>query len=257
MFTDDELLPISALQHYVFCPRRAALVHVERIWAENRFTAEGRLLHRRADDPQKSESRPGVRVARGLELRSYRYGLGGKADVVEFHERPAAGRPGNKQQPKAPSPPAPLPVDGARGDSGPAATTAYDVVLIEYKRGRPKPGRNDEFRVQLCGQAFCLEEMLDVRLDSGQIFFGKTRRRVEVAFDDQLRRRTIDTIDKLHELIRSGTTPTARFESKCRRCSLLHLCLPKAMRPRATASRYLADAIVGPVEPSAESEKTP
>ena len=211
MFTDDELLPISALQHFVFCPRRAALVHIERLWAENRFTAEGRVLHRRADDPHRGESRPGVRIVRAMELRSDRFGLVGKADVVEFHEdRP--GRP-------------------------------YEVLLVEYKRGRPKQGRGDEFRVQLCGQALCLEEMLDTRLDRGMISFGKSRRRTEVAFDDALRGRTLETLEHLHELIRSERTPPARFAAKCRRCSLINLCLPKAMRSRSTAARYLSSLV--------------
>jgi len=211
MFTDDDLLPVSALQHYVFCPRRAALVHVERLWAENRFTAEGHVLHRRTHDPRRGESRPDVRITRGLELRSYRYGLTGKADVVEFHEG-----------------------DGCR----PA-----DVVIVEYKRGKPKPGRNEEFRVQLCGQALCLEEMLGLALARGMIFFGQPRRRTEIAFDEALRQQTVQTIQELHEMIRSGRTPPARFASKCRRCSLVNLCLPKAMRPRATAARYLSNVI--------------
>lgn len=138
MFTDDQLLPISALQHYVFCPRRAALVHIERLWAENRFTAEGNVLHARAHDPRQRESRPGVRITRGLELRSYRHGLVGKADVVEFHQ--------------------------------PTSTKPAEALIVEYKRGRPKAGRDAEFRVQLCGQALCLEEMLDVHIELGTIF---------------------------------------------------------------------------------------
>ncbi len=211
MFSDDNLLPISALQHFVFCPRRAALVHVEGLWAENRFTAEGRRLHGRAHDRSRGESRPGVRITRGLELRSYHHGLVGKADVVEFREA-APGQPPR-------------------------------IMIIEYKRGRPKPGRDDEFRVQLCAQAMCLEEMLDTTIRQGAIFFGQRRRRTEVVFDDVLRPQTLRAICQIHELIDSGRTPAARVQSKCKRCSLVNLCLPKAMRPRATAARYLSLAI--------------
>jgi CRISPR-associated exonuclease Cas4 len=140
MFTDDQLLPISALAHYVFCQRRAALVHIEGLWAENCFTAEGADLHRKAHDPGQGERRPGVRILRGLELRSYTLGLTGKADVVELHE--------------------------AVLDAPPR------VVLVEYKRGRSRPDRQPEYRVQLAAQALCLEEMLGRRVDQAAVYFG-------------------------------------------------------------------------------------
>jgi len=223
MFTDDQLLPVSALQHFVFCPRRAALVHLECVWADNRFTAEGRRLHRMVDDPRRGEeNRPGLRVARGLEICSYRHGLVGKADVVEFH------------------------------DTGPGR--APRIVIVEYKRGRPKPALDQPYRVQLCAQALCLEEMLDTRIPQGAIFFGRQRRRTEVLFDTALREHTLRAIEGLHNLIRSGRTPPARFQRKCRRCSMVNLCLPKAMRPRATAARYLAQAIAQPAPSSADAE---
>ncbi len=211
MFTDEELLPISALQHLVFCPRRAALVFIERQWAENRYTAQGRQVHRRVHDPRRGENRPGVRIARGLELRSYRYGLVGKADVVEFHDT----TPG--QPPR--------------------------VIVVEYKRGRPKGELDLPFRVQLCGQVLCLEEMLQQPVAGAALFFKKSNRRVEVPLDEALRRRTAEACQELHQLVRSGRTPIARYQRKCRHCSLLPLCLPKALRPRATAARYLAQAI--------------
>ncbi len=225
MFTDDQLLPVSALQHFVFCPRRAALVHLECVWADNRFTAEGRRLHRVVDDPRRGEeNRPGLRVARGLEIHSHRHGLVGKADVVEFH------------------------------DAGPGR--APRIIIVEYKRGRPKPALDQPFRVQLCAQALCLEEMLDTQIPQGAIFFGRQRRRTEVVFDAALRGHTLRAIEGLHNLIRSGRTPPAKFQRKCRRCSLLNLCLPKAMRPRATAARYLAQAIAQ-TERDAATDATP
>ncbi len=212
IYTEDDLLPISALQHLRFCRRRCALVHLEQLWAENRFTAEGRHLHRRVDDPRLGETRPGIRISRSLEIRSYQLGLCGKADVVEFR------------------------------DAGPGV--APEVTIVEYKRGRPKKGLNDEFHVQVCAQALCLEEMLGVTIDRGAIFYGKVRRRDAIIFDQTLRQRTHQAIEELHNMIRSGYTPQAKYERKCRRCSLRDLCMPKAMRPRATAARYLAELVV-------------
>lgn len=200
----DQLLPISALQHLLFCERQCALIHLEGLWAENRLTAEGRLLHKKvhgADD----ELRGGRRLVRALELTSQRLGLYGIADVVEFSDD-AAPRP------------------------------------IEYKRGRPKMHRADE--VQLCAQALCLEEMLGQSVAEGAIFYGKTRRRFEVTFDQSLRATTEATAERLHSLIRGGVTPKAQREPKCDRCSLLSLCMPDVLRPRATASRYFQATVV-------------
>jgi len=207
MFTDDQLLPISALQHFNYCPRRAALIHVEGLWAENRFTAEGNVLHRRTHDAAKSESRPGVRIARSLEIRSYHLGLCGRADVVEF-QTDCAGR--------------------------------LTILPVEYKRGRPKPELDQPFRIQLCAQALCLEEMTGQRITQGALFFGKVKRRVAVTLDEPLRRAMVDTVEHLRRMIDGRGTPPARFAPKCRRCSMLHLCMPKALRPRATAAAYLA-----------------
>lgn len=207
-FAEDDLLPISALQHLLFCERQCALIHVERLWAENRLTVEGRHLHERPDRGR-GEVRPGGgRVARGLVLRSLRLGVWGRADVVEF-------RPG----------------------AGPDSRVAYPV---EYKRGKPKRDGSD--LVQLCAQALCLEEMLGAAVPAGAMFYGKTRRRVEVAFDEELRGLTLRTIDRLHELVAAGRTPPAVREKKCGRCSLLHLCMPDALG-KQPASRYLGRAL--------------
>lgn len=201
-----DLLPISALQHLIFCERQCALIHVERLWAENRLTVEGRLLHRKAHNDMRPINRPGVRTTRGLELVSHRLGLFGVSDVIEW---------------KPEHPPFP----------------------IEYKRGKPKAHSAD--RVQLCAQAMCLEEMLgvpDSAIAAGAIFYGKTRRRFDVLFDASLRLLTAQAASRLHEIISSGATPTARREPKCEQCSLLNLCLPDALRPRLTARNYLSRA---------------
>lgn len=205
VFPEDDLLPISALQHLIFCERQCALIHIEGLWAENRLTVEGRHLHERADAGG-AESRGTVRLARGLAIRSLRLGLTGRADVVEFHA------PGD--------------------DAGPPG-----IVPVEYKRGRPKAHRADE--VQLCAQALCLEEMLGTSISSGALFYGMPRRRTEVSFDTALRMLTETTAARLHALITSGITPRAAREPKCDACSLLHHCLPQAVGPRRSAAAYV------------------
>ncbi|MGN6627259.1 MAG: CRISPR-associated protein Cas4 [Tepidisphaeraceae bacterium] len=210
-FDDEALLPISALQHYRFCNRRVALVHIEGLWAENQFTAEGNQLHKKAHDASRGESRPGQRVERGMMLRTRRLMLYGKADVAEFH------------------------LDQGR-------ITA--ATLIEYKRGRPKPSRDLEFKIQLCAQAIALEEALPGIPVAAALYFGQTRKREAVALDQTLRDLTTDTARQLHELIASRVTPTARHERrKCERCSMKPLCMPTALRTRATAARYLEQVI--------------
>ncbi len=197
-----DLLPISALQHLLFCERQAALIHVERLWAENRLTVEGGQLHRKAHEGPPSR-REDVRTERGLPLVSHRLGLTGVADVVEFRQ----GDP-------------PLP--------------------IEYKRGRSKT--HDADRVQLCAQALCLEEMLDLdpgRIAAAELFYGRTRRREKVPLDDELRSKTENAVRRLHQMIRDRETPIASRQPKCDRCSMLNLCLPDALGPRRTVQRYL------------------
>ncbi|MCB1237254.1 MAG: CRISPR-associated protein Cas4 [Verrucomicrobiae bacterium] len=188
--------PMSALQHLLFCERQCALIHSERLWAENRLTAEGRVLHDKAHDGP-DETRDGIRIVRGLHLHSATLGIHGVADVVEFH-RPTE----------------------------PGATSL--PVPVEYKRGRPK--RDDCDRVQLCAQALCLEEMLGVEISRGHLFYGRNRRRQTVEFDAGLRDTTLAAIRRLHELLESGETPPAAREPKCDACSLLDLCLPGALR---------------------------
>ena len=205
MYAEDDLLPLSALQHLLFCERQCALIHVEQLWADNPLTVEGTHLHRRVDEAP-GETRGGVRIARGVALRSFRLGLSGRADVVEFHR--AAG----------PGPEQPVPV--------------------EYKRGRPKKDRSDE--VQLCAQALCLEEMLGVPVPAGALFYGQTRRRTEVVFGPELRARTETAARRLHELVAGGITPRAVREPKCAGCSMLELCLPDPPGPARSAARYLA-----------------
>jgi CRISPR-associated exonuclease Cas4 len=206
MYPESDLLPLSALQHLLYCPRQCALIHLEQLWAENSLTVQGRHLHERADSATR-EVREGVRTVRSLPLRSLRWGLIGKADVVQFHAPPAGG-----------------------------------CFPVEYKRGKPKP--HDADRVQLCAQALCLEEMLNTQVPAGALFYGKTRRRLDVPFDASLRSLTEQTIQQLHELIASKKTPPAEYDpGKCDRCSLINLCMPRAARRWGASASYLDQSL--------------
>lgn len=216
MFTEDDLLPLSGLQHLLFCERQAALIHVERIWVDNPLTVEGTHLHERADSGE-NESRGDLRIVRGLPLRCIRLGLSGKADVVELRRL------------------TPEEEVAEAGASLPGLPGFWRAFPVEYKRGRPKSHRADE--VQLCAQALCLEEMLGIAVPVGALFYGQPRRRTEVIFDSALRQTTEDAAARFHELMKSGVTPKPVREPKCDRCSLLDVCLPEA--PSNSARRYL------------------
>lgn len=214
MYAEDELLPISALQHLLFCPRQCALIHNEQIWLENRLTIEGRHLHARAHE-ETTEQRGATWIVRGLPLRSLALGLIGKADVVEFT------RDGTAEAEKVDS----RTLFRAARES----PSMWRITPVEYKRGKPK--LDDSDRVQLCAQALCLEEMLGITIASGALFYGRPRRRAEAAFDASLREKTTTTALRLHDLISSGSTPRAQREPKCDNCSLFSICLPETTAP--------------------------
>jgi CRISPR-associated exonuclease Cas4 len=200
---EDELIAISALNHYSYCPRRCALIHIEQVWTENRFTVEGKIMHERVHDENR-ESRGNVRIDYGVSLRSLRLGLIGKADVVEFHRQP----------------------DGA-----------WIPFPVEYKRGKPKADHCD--KVQLCAQAICLEEMLSVTIPAGAVFYGQTRHRLDVVFDEALRRETEETARLAHNLIAAGLTPPPVYAKRCESCSLMAECLPKTLQKRRSVKAYM------------------
>ncbi len=223
LYNEDQLLPISALQHLLFCERQCALIHIERLWVDNVLTAEGNHLHRNAHESP-SETRDGLRITRGLSLRSYQYGLMGQADVITW-------KPPDEKFDSSLT----LPQIIQRAHQ--TDFTNWEIVPIEYKRGRPK--KNDCDRVQLCAQALCLEEMLGIKILSGDLFYGEKRRRFNVDFDVSLRATTEQAAIQLHLLITNGVTPAARKEKKCEKCSLINLCLPGAANPNRSAERFL------------------
>ena len=218
LFSEEDLIPISALADLVYCERRAALHHVEFIWEDNLFTAEGILLHERAHESG-TEVRGDVRIVRGLRLRSLHLGLSGKADVVEF-QRVTDGQTG-------------VQLEGIAG--------LWQPMPIEYKRGALR--REEGYEIQLCAQALCLEEMLNVGIPSGAIYYGKTKRRLDIAFNEKLRRETEVAVVRLHELLSGNATPRAVRGPKCERCSLLNLCLPKAASGHRDVHGYMARAV--------------
>lgn len=199
----DDYIPISALQHFLYCPRQCALIHLEQLWAESRHTAEGRLLHERTDRPG-GERRRGVRTVTAMPLAHDGLGITGIADVVEFHG----------------------------GDAG------EQPYPVEYKRGRPKAHRADE--VQLCAQALCLEHMLAMPVPEGALYYGETRRRKVVPIDAMLRQLTQETVAATRAVLQSGRTPPAHYEPKrCDHCSLFDLCMPRTLDRRRSVHSWL------------------
>lgn len=223
MYTEDDLLPISALQHLAFCERQWGLIYLEQTWEENRLTVEGHLLHERAHEGE-TEVRGDLRIARGLRLRSLRLGLVGIADVVEFHHM------------KSDDPEHGIPLENATG--------FWKPLIVEYKRGKPKIGQED--KVQICAQALCLEEMLAITLSEGHIFYGRPRRRSEVIFNEDLREQTESLATRLHELTRSGKTPAAEYSKKCKSCSMINSCLPRTTGRKRNVENYLKKVMTNP-----------
>jgi CRISPR-associated exonuclease Cas4 len=220
LYDEDDLLPVSALQHLLFCERRAALICLEGQWQDNVFTAEGSLLHEQAHRAE-TECRGNLRIARSVWLKSLSLGLCGRADVIEFQlvENPEPGKA--------------VHLPGTDG--------LWQPFPVEYKRGRLR--REKSFSVQVCAQALCLEEMLGISISSGALYYGKTRRRLEVPLDDTLREETRHAGHRLHELVSAGITPAARPQAKCHSCSMVDVCLPAAMSRKRNVRRYLQEAI--------------
>lgn len=215
IYPEEDLLPLSGLQHFAFCRRQWALIHIEQQWQENLRTVEGELLHRRAHDDQQRERRGNILILRGLPVVSRTLGISGKCDVVEFHADPAG-----------------VPLQGEEG--------LWRPYPVEYKRGSPKA--HDADLLQLCAQAMCMEEMLCCTVPEGSLFYGETRRRMDVSFSDELRGRVTALLAEMHQLFRRGHTPKVRPSKSCNACSLKEICLP-ALLGRKSAQAYLRSAM--------------
>ena len=215
MFAPEDCLMISDLQHFRFCRRQWALIHLEQQWAENLRTVEGKFLHERAHNEQLQERRGDLLTVRGLRVQSLTLGLSGICDVVEFRQD-ARG----------------VPLSGKEGQWLP--------YPVEYKRGVPKQDGCDE--LQLCAQAMCLEEMLCCEIPEGALYYGEPRRRLRVSLTKELREEVRSDAAQMHALYRRGHTPRVRRTKSCNACSLKELCLPKLMKSRAV-SAYLRAAM--------------
>jgi CRISPR-associated exonuclease Cas4 len=215
-YTPGELLPLSGIQHFIFCRRQWALIHVEQQWKENALTAEGRIMHKRADDPFFTEVRKGVVTSRSVPIASYQFGLSGICDVVEFTQSQDGVR--------------------LRGREG-----FYLPAPIEYKRGREKCDLSD--KAQLCAQAMCLEEMLAATIPNGYLYYGQTRHRVIVELSNELRNLVKSISEEMHDYFRRGYTPSVKTSKACRSCSLVDICLPILQEKSLAASKYIKQQI--------------
>lgn len=195
-----EAMQLSGLQHFAYCPRQWALIHIEQQWRENERTAEGRILHRNAHDGLSHELRGDLLMLRGLHVFSEKLEVSGICDVVEFHRDPA-------------------------GVTIPGYDGTWIPYPVEYKRGKPK--ENDADRLQLCAQAICLEEMLLCSIPEGSLYYGETRRREVVALNDELRESVLHMLEQMRKYFHAGYTPKARQTKGCNACSLRDICLPR------------------------------
>lgn len=192
MFSDDEFIMISSLQHFLFCPRQCGIIHIDHFWSDNILTTLGELMHTRVDTPG-TRHYADCKVEYAVPLRSIRLGLSGVADIVEFHKN---------------------------------ARKTFDPVPVEYKHGKPKADHSDE--VQLCAQALCLEEMMNCSIPCGVLFYGEEKLRHDIPFTSELRSLAIQTIHNVHQLIQSGTIPAPVYRSHvCESCSVFDYCRPK------------------------------
>jgi CRISPR-associated exonuclease Cas4 len=217
-YSEDELLPLSGIQHFLFCRRQWALIHIENQWQENVFTFEWRQLHERVDDPTFNETRKGHITVRSMPVVSYELGLNGICDVVEFQESPDG-----------------IPLKNREG--------TYTVMPVEYKRGHEKASAIDD--VQLCAQAICLEEMLVTNIPQGAVFYGETRRRSIVLLTRELRDQVYQLSREMHDYFQRGYTPNSKPTKACKSCSLVDICLPEVTSQPNRVSVYIRQNLEG------------
>lgn len=206
MYTEEDMLMLSGIQHYMFCPRQWALIHIEQQWNENRLTTEGHLLHANVDNPEYRQKNGEVITLRSVNIASQKLGLYGITDAIEL-----------------------LPIrEGEKGIQHKSYPGEWKVYPIEYKRGKPKVNAVD--KVQLAAQAMCLEEMYDIRIDEGALYYGETRHREVVTIDEELRRLVGDCAEEMHKLFQYRIIPKPKEGKYCRNCSLFDICMPKTYK---------------------------
>lgn len=212
IYHEDELLLLSGIQHYYFCKRQWALIHLEQQWDENRTTMEGKIIHERADDPFLLESRNDIFISRAIPLVSYTLGFYGVADVIEFF----SSRIGVK-------------VKGREGK--------WIPNIVEYKRGRVKKDNRDI--VQLVAQIMCLEEMLGCKIESSDLFYNKIKRRIKVRITEELREQVENISEEMHKIYIERITPRAESGKRCNSCSLVNICMPRLTYKKVNVTNYI------------------
>jgi len=217
LYSDDDLLMLSGIQHIAFCERQWALIHLEQAWAENVRTIEGHHLHERTDDPFDNETRKNIRVVRALPIVSYSLGLRGIADVVEFHRGEIYIENVN------------IEIEKRKG--------WWQPYPVEYKRGWPK--HNDCDVVQLCAQAMAIEEMLSIRIDKGFLFYAQTKHRTEIVLEQSIREHVKDLSMKMHIMFKEAKTPRPKKGKHCASCSILEICQPDIISHHKSITAYL------------------
>lgn len=219
IYGEEDFLQLSGLQHFKFCRRQWALIHIENQWAENFRTTDGAILHENAHNGDFTESRGNLIITRDMRIFSRILGVSGACDVLEFHR----GENG-------------IPLKGKKG--------LWQPYPVEYKRGRPKETSMDA--LQLCGQAMCLEEMLCCEIPKGALYYGEPRRRTEVVFTPELRQEVRSLTSEMHDLYNRGYTPKVKPTKSCNACSLKEVCLPKLMRSRSVTDYLRREMEAGP-----------
>lgn len=216
MYTDEDILMISGIQHFYYCKRQWSLIHVENQWEDNLHTVKGEILHERVDDPFVLETRGNYSISRSIPLVSYRLGFYGYSDAVEFRK-------------------------DENGSFVESLNGLFKLTPIEYKVGKPKLDQCDS--VQLCVQAICLEEMFKTSISIGYIYYGKTRHRQEVLIDSKLRATVENIAQEMHGAMENGTTFKQEYSQKCDRCSLYNICLPKLVSKYSSVANYISLSI--------------
>lgn len=214
LYTEEELLRLSGIQHFSYCPRQWALIEIEQVWEDNHLTSLGQVLHQKVNKPEETERRRDVIILRSVPLASYTLGLYGVSDAVELHATEI--QLGNFVHPKYPG--------------------HWQLIPIEYKRGRPKKHNAD--KVQLCAEAISLEEMYEVDIPVGYIYYGETKHREEIKLTNTLREETQNIADKMHEVFINRDLPPVLYNSGCRSCSLIEHCMPHLSNLGSVDSYY-------------------
>lgn len=223
-YKEEDYLMISGIQHFAFCRRQWALIHIEQQWAENEHTVAGELLHKNAHDSFFQEKRKGVIISRAMPVFSRTMGISGECDIVEFEPAvPDVSEGASNQAGRAGC--------GSASNRVPEETALhghkglYRVYPIEYKKGHPKDTQIDI--LQLTAQAMCLEEMMSVKIREGAVFYGETRRRENIVFTDELRAQVRAAFEEMHQLFNKRYTPRVKWSKSCNACSLKESCVPK------------------------------